>query len=130
MTYSRILVVAILICGCKGQYKHEDIVGNWKVIEIKSSENAVSNTFLGAETVSFSEDGKYTFPESLNEKGDWTIVGNKLRLHSNSVKDMRGDVVYKGHDSEWIIDKSNQFMIWRGTSRFHNQDLRVTFEKL
>lgn len=124
-----LVIISVVLLSCTSNYKHQDLIGEWKVIEIKSSENAVSNTFLGAETVSFSEDGKYTFPKSINEKGEWTIVGNKLRLHSNSVKDMRGDVVYEGHDSEWVIDKSDQFMIWRGTSRFHNQDLRVMFEK-
>lgn len=125
-----LLIIPVVVINCSSDYKHKDLVGTWKVIEIKSSENSVSNTFLGAETVSFTDDGKYSFPRSINEKGEWTIAGNKLRLHSNSVEDIRGVVVYEGHDSEWVIDKSAQFMIWRGTSRFKNHDLRVMFEKL
>lgn len=120
----------IFLTQCGGGYKESDLIGVWQIIEIKSEKNTVPVTFLGQKTVAFTTDGKYNFPGSIIEPGEWTVKDDKLRLHTNSVKDMTGSVVYDGHDSEWIIDKSTQYMIWRGTRRFHNDDLEVIFERL
>jgi hypothetical protein len=122
-------ILLIVVVGCSSSYSEGEMVGTWRIIEIKSEENPVSTGFLGAETVEFGDNGKYEFPGLVNERGDWTIKGNKLRLHTESVKDLSGKVMYQGHDSEWKIDINKKFMIWRGTTRFHNQNLKVLFEK-
>lgn len=124
-----LILIWVLTASCQDNYTHEELVGTWKIIEIKFEENEMSTAFLGAETIQLSESGAYVFPGSINEKGEWTINKDMLRLHTESIKDIAGNVIYDGHDSEWKVGKSKKFMLWRGTRRFHNENLRVILEK-
>lgn len=125
----QISFMLLLFVSCQDHYTHEELVGTWRIIEIKSEENIVSTSFLGAETIQLSENGEYVFPGSINEKGLWTIKKDRLRLHSETIKDLAGKMMYEGHDSEWKVGKSKKFMLWRGTSRFHSQKLKVILGK-
>lgn len=124
-----VIIISLLFSECGNNYAEGDMIGTWRIIEIKSEENEVSSAFLGAETIVFNGNGAYEFPGLVNERGDWTLLGDKLRLHTDPVKDLKGNVMYEGHDSEWRIELNKKFMMWRGTKRYYNQSLKVLFEK-
>ena len=127
MRWFCIFVFALI--GCQHAYVDEELAGSWSVIEIKSQKNKLPISALGAETIVFSENGLYEFPGVEEWSGKWMIDGDRLRLHAPGIKDLSGHQIYEGHDSEWRVMKSEEFMMWRGTSRFKQQHLEVMLKR-
>lgn len=106
--------------------------GDWRVVEIESRGNKVPvSEALGMTCITFKEDGTYL---SCDEsyyfiKGDWMVRGEMLRLHSAKIRDLNGRELDKGHDSEWTIANNTEWMVWRGTSKFNHQHLKLILKR-
>lgn len=123
-------IIPFILTGCQQKIRKHQMLGNWQIIDIKSSGRSLSSfESFGLTSITFDADGTYRSMKSDEDaSGKWKLRGKKLQLYSPAVKDLNGKTLAQERASEWEVFVTDGWMHWTGTSKYSQQHLQITWK--